>query len=179
MEICLYKSIVEYQNGNNEHVEELIEKFSPLLKKYAYKLKYEDALSDLILIFIETLNKIPIERFTKNDQGAIFNYLSHSIYNAYISLMKNYIRRLNTHIYYEDEWNNIKSKEVPVDTAIDIHDALEYLSEKEREVIMKSFFEGYRDVELAFMYGVTRQAICNIKRKSYQKMKTKFFKEVV
>jgi len=65
MEICLYKSIVEYQNGNNEHVEELIEKFSPLLKKYAYKLKYEDALSDLILIFIETLNKIPMERFTK------------------------------------------------------------------------------------------------------------------
>ena len=44
--------------GDKLAMEQLLHKFHPLLKKYANKLKYEDALSELTLFFIELVHKI-------------------------------------------------------------------------------------------------------------------------
>lgn len=47
----LDETIASAQHNNSESLLALIEKFKPLLKKYAYKLHYEDAYYDLQLDF--------------------------------------------------------------------------------------------------------------------------------
>lgn len=49
----LDETIASAQHNNSESLLALIEKFKPLLKKYAYKLHYEDAYYDLQLDFIQ------------------------------------------------------------------------------------------------------------------------------
>lgn len=48
----LSEAIASAQHNNPDSLLALIEKFKPLLKKYAYKLHYEDAYYDLQLDFI-------------------------------------------------------------------------------------------------------------------------------
>jgi hypothetical protein len=50
--------IVRSQGGDGDATLLLIEKFNPLLKKYAYKLSYDDAYNDLLLNFIELLHNM-------------------------------------------------------------------------------------------------------------------------
>lgn len=46
MKSSLYTCIQDIQNGDREQALALLEKFSPLLKKYAFFLQSEDALQD-------------------------------------------------------------------------------------------------------------------------------------
>lgn len=47
--------ILEAQRGNQNCMLDLIRTFQQLLHKYAYKLHYEDAFSDLVISLIETI----------------------------------------------------------------------------------------------------------------------------
>lgn len=59
MNESIYKNIANAQN-DSEEMYQLIKKFDPLIRKYSYKLGYEDAYSDIVLPFIEknTKNKL-------------------------------------------------------------------------------------------------------------------------
>ena len=54
----LSEAIASAQHNNPDSLLALIEKFKPLLKKYAYKLHYEDAYYDLQLDFIQIVLSI-------------------------------------------------------------------------------------------------------------------------
>lgn len=58
----LDETIASAQHNNSESLLALIEKFKPLLKKYAYKLHYEDAYYDLQLDFIQIILTINLDR---------------------------------------------------------------------------------------------------------------------
>jgi RNA polymerase sigma factor (sigma-70 family) len=51
------------------------------------------------------------------------------------------------------------------------------LTEREKKVISLYYLEGYKDEEIAFYYGVTRQNIFKIRKKGLTKLKNilKFF----
>jgi DNA-directed RNA polymerase specialized sigma subunit len=49
--IC--RLLARAQQGDDEAMLELINRFQPLLKKYAKKLRYDDAYEDCLLFFIE------------------------------------------------------------------------------------------------------------------------------
>ena len=58
MKSSLYACIQDIQNGDREQALALLEKFSPLLKKYAFFLQSEDALQDFqcfLLMFAKNL----------------------------------------------------------------------------------------------------------------------------
>lgn len=59
MESSLYSCIQAIQDGDKEQALAFLEKFSPLLKKYAYFLQTEDALQELqcfLLTFVKNLH---------------------------------------------------------------------------------------------------------------------------
>ena len=45
------------------------------------------------------------------------------------------------------------------------------LTEREKKVISLYYLEGYKDEEIAFYYGVTRQNIFKIRKKGLTKLK--------
>ncbi|WP_006524730.1 hypothetical protein [Desulfoscipio gibsoniae] len=71
--------IVQSQTGDSSATLTLIRKFDPLLRKYAYKLYYDDAYNDLLFDFIEFLNNIRLDRMRDTSEGILISYISTSI----------------------------------------------------------------------------------------------------
>lgn len=74
----VYTNVLFAKVGNSEILMELIKQFKPLLKKYAWKLGYEDAYEDLQLEFIKLIKEFPTETLSvKNDAGVVSYHLLH------------------------------------------------------------------------------------------------------
>ena len=74
--------ILEAQRGNQNCMLDLIRTFQQLLHKYAYKLHYEDAFSDLVISLIEVIYKIKIEDFSETGDGALVKEMKVSRQNV-------------------------------------------------------------------------------------------------
>ena len=84
----LDETIASAQHNNSESLLALIEKFKPLLKKYAYKLHYEDAYYDLQLDFIQIILTINLDAQNQKSEGALVNYICNSVQHAYCKRLK-------------------------------------------------------------------------------------------
>ena len=76
--------IAQSQAGNSDATLMLIEKFNPLLRKYAYKLYYDDAYDDLLADFIELLHNLKLDCVRDKSEGSLVSYIYKSIYSSYI-----------------------------------------------------------------------------------------------
>jgi RNA polymerase sigma factor (sigma-70 family) len=58
-----------------------------------------------------------------------------------------------------------------------LEEGYKFLTEREKKVINLYYLEGYKDEEIAFYYGVTRQNIFKIRKNGLTKLKNilKFF----
>ena len=58
-----------------------------------------------------------------------------------------------------------------------LEEGYKFLTEREKKVINLYYLEGYKDEEIAFCYGVTRQNIFKIRKNGLTKLKNilKFF----
>ena len=86
MENSLLNKIIEAQNDHEEKLTVLIEDFTPILKKYASRMNYEDAFADLRLEFIEIILGIDPKRFVSYKEAQMLSYIKISVRNAYIKL---------------------------------------------------------------------------------------------
>ena len=60
------------QQEDKEAMQELIDRFQPLLRKYARKLGYDDAYEDCLLFFIELIKNMDLKRLKdRKDQAAV------------------------------------------------------------------------------------------------------------
>lgn len=172
-ELNLFKIVQDYQTKNSNDIILLIHKIDPLLKKYARKLQYEDAYNDLLLSLIETIKKMPISNFNPEYQGAIFNYLSKSIYTSFIKQMSKYIKYNNQHIFLDDEWNLFESKSYNTTDIMDLNNILHktnILNDNEKLILYGIYYLGYKDIDIANKMGKSRQSICNLKRRALRKL---------
>ena len=165
--------IMAVQSGDKESMMFLIEKFKPLLICRANKLHYEDAMNDLLLSFIEGINKIDINRLRCVNDGTITNYIvkivrhAANYYNKHnhqgvpASLLPNGQTDGFVKKYYEDD---------------DIFSLLllnlkEFLTIREQQVILSVYVYGYSVSQLAAMQGVSRQNINQIKNRAMRKIR--------
>ena len=88
--------IYNAQKGDKEAMLELIQKFSPLFRKYARKLNYEDAYEDIILFYMEMIRSVNLERIVSLEDGAVISYINVSIINYYNKRIKlvDYLNRV-------------------------------------------------------------------------------------
>ena len=83
----LYKLVKESQAGNKQSLLEIINTFSPLIKKHSRNLNYDGAETDLVITLIEVIKSLPItiDNYIKEDEQ-IIGYISISMKNKYIQL---------------------------------------------------------------------------------------------
>lgn len=172
----LIDDIIKIQDGDNDSTIKLVEKFKPLMKKYAYILHYEDAYHDLLADFIELLLKLKVERIKNKEEGSMISYLSTSIHSSYIKkLIK--VKQMRNFIVYSD----LTEKELHYIDALtatnDIYIGIDYdimrklLTNQEFIIIKMIFYEGYSVTETANANGITRQAINQMKNRALKKLK--------
>lgn len=170
--------ILEAQRGNQNCMLDLIRTFQQLLHKYAYKLHYEDAFSDLVISLIEVIYKIKIEDFSETGDGALVNYITESINHTYFKLSKraNILSSKEQHVSDLTESQQFYMENAPAPEEEHLSKFKLMLSgcnltNAEKEVIIKFFFWETSVSQIAKEMKVSRQNVNQIKNRAIKKLR--------
>lgn len=167
------------QGGDGDATLLLIEKFNPLLKKYAYKLSYDDAYNDLLLNFIELLHNMQIENIHNKSEGSVISYICTSVHSSYVKRLIE-VKRLRNLILYSDLNDNELYYVESISATNDVYQEYELsfikniLTKQELTVICMIYFTGYTVTEIASFYGTSRQAVNQMKNRALKKLRNAF-----
>lgn len=178
----IHNKILAYQGGDSNAALELVEKFRPLIKRYAFFLHREDSFEDLQCFLLSMLKTWDTNRLSSTDDATIIRYIANSVKNEYIALSKQKAKERGTS-YLEDatvpqvieyEQKTSTSDQYNQLTLQDLH---KVLNEYEFAIIYAIYFEQRSVAEVAQQRHKTRQAINQTKIKALKKLKTAWSKE--
>lgn len=179
----MLKNLIERaQEPDNEAMMELINKFGPLLRKYARKLIYEDAYEDLVLYFIQLIHRLELKKLLSNEDGPITNYINVSIRNFYNKKVPDIIQSkkeiLHTNLS-EEQLYYIESVSAETDKTDFLFEMgiQQILNESEYQVIYLIYVEGYSVVEIAKVINKSRQAVNQMKVRALIKLRDKLLSD--
>lgn len=173
--VMLRDLICSAQAGDKKAMMELIDKFSPLFKKYARKLDYEDAYEDIILFYMEMIRSMDMDRIASLEDGAVISYINVSIINYYNKKVRKMIqhgKEVALSDLTEEQRHYVEAKAAKTNKT----DFLEelgirnLLSEKEYQIIYLIYEEGYTAAEIAKISQKSRQAVNQLKRRALNKI---------
>lgn len=164
MNYTLFDLFLNAYNGNSFAQLQIVQRFQPLLKKYAALLKYEDAYSDLQLYLLELLHSGKLTKLQRKDDGTLVKYIESSIRHQYISL--------------NSRKNAVDSSVIASIDEIDF-DQMSLSSNDEYPKLLISdlhfVFKGMSIADIAEKSGVSRQAINRKKLSILKKLECAFF----
>jgi RNA polymerase sigma factor (sigma-70 family) len=167
--------INQSQAGDSEATLTLIKKFNPLLKKYAKKLYYDDAYNDLLLDFIELLHNIRLNRIRGPNERFLVSYICTSIRSSYIKRLIS-LKKLRNYIPYsalsEGQLYYAEAASATSDPylRLEITGFEKLLTQSELSIIKMIYLLDYTVTETADIYGISRQAVNQTKKRALQKL---------
>lgn len=168
----LYELIKESSKTNQQATLDIINKFSPLIKKYSRKLNYDGADTDLIIAIIVTINYIARVQNPNiiDKEENIVGYISKVIKNKYIELSK-----IQSDIYNTEVELNLDTVEDKLITSIDdsilFTQLLDKLTPLQKKVIEDSILKDKLYKEIAEELGISRQAVNKLKNRAIKNLK--------
>ncbi len=152
---------------------ELVERFKPLLKKYAYHLHYEDSFEDLRMEFLQALKNIKLEYFQTRHDCVFICYIQKVIYHAYLKRLNH----TNTSFILYSALSDAQKHHIDHETSLQdcyndllSSDLKRILSQKEYQVIVQHVIHGYSISTIAKATYTSRQAINQTKLSALRKI---------
>jgi len=176
------EKIIQAQSGKQEDMLWLIEKFKPLLTKYAVILHYEDAFNDLVLFFIELISTIKLDDFDCCCDGSIVKYIEKAVYNEYIAKSKRNNNYTSINIFISEMSDSQKIRMEEQNATYDVYDDFDIswlrdiLTENQWDII-NLIIEGYSITEIAMQKHISRQSVNQTKLDIIKKIKDNGFYE--
>lgn len=173
----MLSTLIEKAQGNSEEdMLTIIERFKPLMIKYANKLNYEDAYSDIVLHFINLIKSIRLSNLTDKTDKVIISYINKSIINFYNKKIPRIISRQKEILMSELTEEQKYHIEIRVANNDETDIINEYgleclLNNSERQLIYKVYVEGHTIAELAKHQKRTRQAVNQQRIRAINKIK--------
>lgn len=172
--------IFRSQGGDKNATEKLIEKFQPLLKKYAFRLCYDDAYDDLLVDFVEFIHNMKLNRIHNKSEGGLVSYINKSIKSSYIKKLatskelQHFILNSN---FREDELYSLEAASAVNDTYFEYEfpGIEQILTKSETKVIKMIYLMEYSVCESAQKLGTSRQAVNQMKNRALKKLKAKIW----
>lgn len=161
---------------DREVMYQLICKFSPILKKYSFKLHMEDAYESMLLAFIESIHRIDPKNFRCCNDGAVVKYLERVVKNNYVGLLKRKLKESDLIVSLDDMPGAdrfVKSPQVQ-DRLQDYIPSDVYhkiLTKREQRVLFLIFSDGLSAAEIARVCGISRQSVNQTKHSALRKLK--------
>lgn len=171
----MYDLVERAQKDDKEAMMELINRFDPLLKKYAWKLHYEDAYGDIVLYFIELIKSFHLDRLICQKDEFIISYINASIMHfykkrvPYLIKMKKEISLsalTDEQVYYLEK-QSVKKNEINIFMELGLENLL---NRKECQVIYMIYVRDYSSAEAARILSRSRQAVNQIKQRALKKL---------
>lgn len=163
---------------------DLVTMFQPLLKKYAIKLRYEDAYADLQLDFMEFVYKFNMDTMRRKDNAALLSYIKRTVHNHYLKRIKAYYAYCdNTCLLSEMSDEQLAVVSLLFSTT-DQYETLrfaeyqKYLTKQEQEVIVMIYYYGYTVSEISKLKRISRQAVNQTKTRALSKLHKQFIDSI-
>ena len=157
-------------------LEELINHFTPLIRRFAWLLQYEDAGQDMILAFIEIVQSLPLSLLCSQSQDIyILSYIKKSMQNRYIFLSRQQRRFQMIFTAEESVLENIPDERDAdgMDEMQTLQTELDKLTPLQKKVLLYRFCYGFSDSELSGVLHVSRQAVCQAKVRGLRTLREK------
>ncbi|EJO5349323.1 sigma-70 family RNA polymerase sigma factor [Clostridium botulinum] len=166
MKTNLYNYVKAAKLKDKSSMEYLIEKFQPLINKYAYKLiESEDGKSELTLNFIKLINKIPLYKECFKKDKYIISYIRISLKRKYIYLYKKQ-KKLELKQSYLEE--NIKY--FLDNSNIIFYDLIKNLNSKEKYILVKKYIYNFNYSEIGKSLKISRQNVYITEKRALNKI---------
>ena len=178
----IHKQILAYQGGDSNAALKLVEKFRPLIKRYAFFLHREDGFEDLQCFLLSMLKTWDMSRLSSTDDATIIRYIANSVKNEYIALSKNRAKERGTSYLEDATVQQVIEYEQKTSTwdqysQLTLQDLHKVLNEYEFAILYALYFEQRSVAEVAQQKHKTRQAINQTKIKALQKIKETWGKD--
>lgn len=170
METTILSLVKQYkEKGNEEYFVELVKRFQPLIKTYAYKLyylEYEDSMQELTLALYEAIMKMPR---ADNEYGCI-TYIEKAVVHKFCKLYYESVaeqKKQQSSICSDFDQLTESCTDYELQNCVykmDIENYLKNKSELERNIIILISY-GYSDEEIGRKLGYSRQYINRLKKK--------------
>lgn len=164
--------------GDQASVLNLLELFNPILRKYAYKLSYDDAYADLRYGFLALIRAFPTENYFEND-GAVVSYIQTSLTRAYIRINKR--KSLDRVVVFFNELSPEQSQLIEdMAGAYDDYSGIfigtlrKLLTVTEFNVIYRYYVFGFSIAEIAAQNKIARQTVNETKIRAVKKLRNSF-----
>ncbi len=164
----LLKELIErFKKQEISAFEMIYEEFKGLMNYYARKLAYEDAIGELTLFLIELIYGVKLTKFSYDKTDSLHRYIAVAIRNKYIELSKKKSRENNfcLELYESDIKQNSFIERIQVE------EALQYLTERQRKIIVYKYIYGLSDCQIANMLSITRQSVNRLKNRGLKELK--------
>jgi len=155
-------------------LEALLKQFSPLIRKYARKLGYEDALFDVQLDMIDLIYKFNLSKMSQKDDKYLLSYISVSMKNAYskrlgaiMQIQSSPFSDISEQKLYEIECENARSDDYSV---FEFQDMISNLPDKQKIIVQLHYVEEMSINEIALTLGLSRQNVNQIKLRVIAKL---------
>lgn len=177
----LWEQIKFAQKEKGQALLMLIEKFSPLIYKYAGLLRYEDAKNDLCCDFISLILGFNTDVSVSYDDPSVLSYIKKSIHRSYIarSTLQDLDKRCRPMSMLSDsEQLHVESVSAKTDNHENllISEMKGVLNIHEFAVVYQHFFLGFSIEEIALKLKTSRQSINQTKKRALKKMKETIFR---
>lgn len=155
MDNYLFNLLKKYQNHNTSDIRENIyTHFKPIVDNISKKSSFEFLNSDLIIEFLELINKINLKKY--NNDIAIERFIICCLKNKKIDILRKSMRdpkkySLNLEIL-NDNCRYIESY-------LDLEDLFSKLTKKQKEVMYLEFLYGYTQAEISRITNLSIQAV--------------------
>lgn len=168
------KLFIQSQNKSEKALLNLLDKFKPLLLKYAIKLGYQDAFFDLRTCFIKLVYEVNLNNFP--EEKYLLSYIKKSIYHSYINLSKKNTKAEKQIPFstFCEEGSFFEDNNIYVYDSSILLEIKSILLPKELLVIYNIYFNDMSVAEIAKNLGVSRQYTNEIKNKALDKLRLYF-----
>lgn len=175
--ISLSEMLRRVQNGPSPErqaaVLAMLNRFAPLLKKYAGMLREEDTLADLQTDFIAVIKRLDPEGFKTRPEFteyAILSYIRKAIYSSYLKRSKTRGRNREVPVCGPEIIATSPSRDT-FGTEPLSPDIIDRLTPREKAVIQNIIIAGRSTAETARRLGISRQAVNQTKQRALNKLR--------
>ena len=155
--------ILSIREGQNKNFEILYELFRNLIVYFGKHLKDDDAIQELTVFLLEIMYTINLDKFVRDESSDLKRYIAVSIRNKYIALSKSKQFINNKNVEFSEELSpytgSIISYNDYSDNKLLLSDALQRLTNHQRQIILYHYYYGYSVKEIAEHLHVSRQSV--------------------
>lgn len=166
------------QENREGILNQLLQEFLPLNKKYASMLRYEDALSDMQLDFIKLIRNFKVDSFYHREDKYVLGYITKSVYHAYLKHSKSYYDYQKHNCTFSDlsdeDQNLIDKLSFTYDnySEVELQEIKKFLTEPQFKLIYHLYFLNQSVEETGQALGISRQAVNKAKNKTLAKLRS-------